>query len=98
MLRVLNDCIETGATGSANTNTNTDGPPQGHKGAVVSFSYRNYAPLYVGENMRVCVRRVERGAKSVAVGDGYQTWDVWVEGPEGGLAVKGTAIVNGKST
>ena len=51
---------------------------------VASISYRNYAPLYVNERLRVCVRRPERPRKP---------WDVWVEGPDGGLAVKATAEV-----
>lgn len=52
-------------------------------GGVGSISYRNYAPLYVGDELSVCVRR--------SAGDG--SCDVWVEGPDGGLAVKGTAVM-----
>ncbi|TWU73515.1 hypothetical protein ED733_002525 [Metarhizium rileyi] len=52
-------------------------------GHVERIEYRNHAPLYVGEEMTVCVRRP----------DGGKSWDVWVEGPEGGLAVKGTAVM-----
>lgn len=53
-------------------------------GLVTRIAYRNYAPLYVNETMSVCLRCVS--------GEGIaQNWDVWVEGPEGGLAVKGTA-------
>ncbi|POR37885.1 Hydroxyacyl-thioester dehydratase type 2, mitochondrial [Tolypocladium paradoxum] len=51
----------------------------GDAGTVRRIAYRNYAPLYVNEEMRVCARAV----------DG-RDWHVWVEGP-GGLAVKGTA-------
>lgn len=68
MLRVL------AAAAAAATGDAEDAP-----GKVRRISYRNYAPLYVNEEMRVCVREV----------DG-RDWDVWVEGP-GGLAVKGTA-------
>ncbi|KAH7393415.1 hypothetical protein BKA64DRAFT_709759 [Cadophora sp. MPI-SDFR-AT-0126] len=51
---------------------------------VLRFDYRNLAPLYVDEEMRICVRRdPEREDKL----------DVWVEGRDGGLAVKGTAII-----
>ncbi|KAK1826939.1 Prephenate dehydratase-domain-containing protein [Podospora conica] len=54
---------------------------------VRRIEYRNLAPLFVGEQMRVCVaettvkREGEEGTK----------WLVWVEGPEGGTAVKGEA-------
>jgi hypothetical protein len=73
MLRVLNDHVAAGAA---------------EKGGVVkSIVYRNYAPLYVGEKMTVCVRRV----REVAEGE---EWDVWVEGPEGGMAAKGSAVVD----
>ncbi|KYK56956.1 hypothetical protein DCS_03962 [Drechmeria coniospora] len=51
-------------------------------GRVARIAYRNYAPLYVDDEMRVCVRRQQ---------DRPAIWDVWVEGPGGGLAVKGTA-------
>lgn len=52
----------------------------GHE--VRKFTYRNYAPLYVGEKLSVCVRPVK-----------LDRFDVWVEGPGGGLAVRGTATV-----
>lgn len=51
--------------------------------AVKSIVYRNHAPLYVDEEMRICVRKLETEGK----------WDVWVEGPNGGLAVRSTVIV-----
>lgn len=59
----------------------------GSDAAVHKFSYRNYAPLYVDERMSINVRRVskENGVEG--------RWDVWIEGPEGGMAVKGTADV-----
>ncbi|KAK2476445.1 hypothetical protein H9L39_11669 [Fusarium oxysporum f. sp. albedinis] len=58
--------------------------------AVHRFSYRNYAPLYVNERMSINIRKVskEDGAEG--------RWDVWIEGPEGGMAVKGTADVASK--
>ena len=51
---------------------------------MARITYRNYAPLYVNERMTICVRQSE---------DAGGAWDVWVEGPEGGLAVKGTATM-----
>ena len=46
-----------------------------------SVVYRNHAPLYVGESLKLCARKLE---------DAGSRWDVWVERPDGGLAVKGT--------
>ena len=49
---------------------------------VLKFDYRNLAPLYVEEEMRICAKR-----------DGETRFDVWIEGKEGGYAVKGSAVV-----
>ncbi|CZS93755.1 uncharacterized protein RAG0_03896 [Rhynchosporium agropyri] len=49
---------------------------------VLQFDYRNLAPLYVDEEMRICVRKDPTK---------QDRFDVWVEGKEGGYAVKGTA-------
>lgn len=76
MLRVVNDYAAAAASREI-------GP-----GAVKSIVYRNYAPLYVGEKMTVCVRP----AKSVNEDD-EEEWDVWVQGPEGGMAVRGSVVV-----
>ncbi|KAG6014168.1 hypothetical protein E4U43_006854 [Claviceps pusilla] len=54
-------------------------------GPVARFTYRNYAPLYVNEPLRVCVREAQR--------EGGAPWDVWVEGPDGGMAVRGSAVM-----
>ncbi|KAF7551615.1 hypothetical protein G7Z17_g4872 [Cylindrodendrum hubeiense] len=54
---------------------------------VRRFTYRNHAPLYVNERMTVSLRKVSGNSETQG------RWDVWVEGPEGGLAVKGTAEV-----
>ena len=73
------------------------------RAAVEHISYRNYAPLYVGEQMTVCLRpppppRVEAeestaAAAAAAAGD-KEKWDAWVEGPEGGMAVRGSVVVD----
>ncbi|KAF2012849.1 hypothetical protein BU24DRAFT_315126, partial [Aaosphaeria arxii CBS 175.79] len=52
---------------------------------VFSIDYRNLAPLYCDEPMRLCARK--RPAQNDA--DDY-VLDVWIEGPSGGMAVKGT--------
>lgn len=43
--------------------------------------YRNLAPLYANEPLKLCGRKVEGAGK----------WDLWAETPEGGIAVKGAA-------
>ncbi|KAL8367293.1 hypothetical protein RB595_009193 [Gaeumannomyces hyphopodioides] len=57
----------------------------GHMGAAVrSIQYRNLAPLYADEPLRVCVRRVDTTDKA--------TWSVWIETLDGSPAVKATAV------
>lgn len=56
--------------------------------AVRSIAYRNYAPLYVNEEMKICVKRTGKATTS-----GGEEWTVWAEGPQGGLAVKGSVVV-----
>jgi len=53
--------------------------------AVASVEYRNLAPLYAGEPLRLCGRAVRRAGKGEA-----GKWEIWAETPEGGVAVKGT--------
>jgi hypothetical protein len=55
---------------------------------IKSFTYSNLAPLYVNEEMKICL--------GIPAGEdnGFR-WDVWIEGPDGGLAVKGHAITTG---
>ena len=55
----------------------------GKREFIRSIQYRNLAPLYAEEDMRICVKR-----KTQDVLFGY--WDVWIEGRDGGYAVKGT--------
>ncbi|KAG5938223.1 hypothetical protein E4U53_008056 [Claviceps sorghi] len=59
---------------------------QALRGPVARISYRNHAPLYVDEPLRVCVREASR--------PGHPR-EVWVEGPEGGIAVRGSALMAG---
>lgn len=51
---------------------------------IKDIEYRNLAPLYVDEELAVC------GKQKVGRNTDADTWDVWIEGPEGGLAVRGT--------
>ncbi|KAK0710970.1 HotDog domain-containing protein [Lasiosphaeris hirsuta] len=58
---------------------------------VESIDYRNLAPLYVDEELKVCAREIE---SSAATTPGTKRWQVWIEGPDGGLAVRGTAVTS----
>lgn len=53
---------------------------------IAEIEYRNLAPLYAEEEMKVCGRKL-----SSSNIDGAGEWEVWVEGKEGGYAVKGKA-------
>jgi hydroxyacyl-ACP dehydratase HTD2-like protein with hotdog domain len=48
---------------------------------VDRFDYKNLAPLFVEERLTVCGKPKNNGS----------SWDVWIEGPDGGLAVRGIA-------
>lgn len=50
---------------------------------IEHVEYRNLAPLYCDEELRICVRK----KKQLQVGNLY---DLWIEGPTGGVAVKAT--------
>lgn len=55
------------------------------------LDYRNLRPLFVGGIVRVCLReRTRKNGGQAAQGE-EEMWDVWVEGPDEGLAVKGVA-------
>lgn len=58
---------------------------------IKKIDYKNLAPLYVDEEMKICV------ARSAVVdpmnGVKGEKYNVWIEGEQGGYAVKGTATV-----
>ncbi|KAL8735252.1 MAG: hypothetical protein Q9181_002906 [Wetmoreana brouardii] len=49
---------------------------------ITHVDYRNLAPLYAEEEMKVCVRQ-----------KADHVWATWIEGPDGGLAVRGTVTM-----
>jgi hypothetical protein len=57
----------------------------GPQHVMQSVEYRNFAPLHCDEEMRLCGR--EKTGSSTKDG---RVYDVWIEGPTGGMAVKGT--------
>ncbi|KAE8382126.1 hypothetical protein BDV26DRAFT_254428 [Aspergillus bertholletiae] len=52
---------------------------------IRELHYRNVAPLYVNEPLTICGK--PKSGKDNAV------WDVWIECKNGGLAVRGTALI-----
>ncbi|KAI0841578.1 hypothetical protein F5Y06DRAFT_194106 [Hypoxylon sp. FL0890] len=57
---------------------------------IYKIDYRNLAPLYVNEPVRVSVRANNNSDQ--AMNERSRKWEVWVEDQEGGLSVKGTAV------
>ena len=51
----------------------------GENRLIEGIEYRNLAPLYAEEPMKVCGRPLEDG-----------NWELWIEGRDGGLAVRAT--------
>lgn len=74
----IRNCADSGSLSPGKEND----PKEPQK--VVAVDYKNLRPLYVDEEMRICVRRV-RASDS----DGITPWDVWIEGADGGYAVRG---------
>ncbi len=60
-------------------------PNQKEPAKIKYIEYRNVAPLYAEEQMRICVRRKVRSNQQDNI-----SWDVWIEGRDGGYAVTGT--------
>lgn len=52
--------------------------------SIKNVDYRNLSPMYAEEEMKICVRR-----KTLETHTG--SFDIWIEGKEGGYAVKGLA-------
>ena len=55
---------------------------EGGREVIRAVEYRNLAPLYAEEEMKICIKRKEKVA-------GSGSWDVWIEGRDGGYCVKG---------
>lgn len=62
------------------------------KRQIQKFDYRNLAPLYVDEPMRICVRKIV-SPKSLPEDHSMGRYRVWIEGKDGQLAARGTAEV-----
>jgi hypothetical protein len=58
---------------------------EGDHSCISSIRYRNLAPLYCDEPMRICIKR----KKPLPLTRGGE-YDIWIEGPTNGVAVMGT--------
>jgi hydroxyacyl-ACP dehydratase HTD2-like protein with hotdog domain len=54
---------------------------------ITQFTYRNLAPLYAQEEMRVCIRKDREDGRK---------YEVWMEARSRGYAVKASATVGQK--
>lgn len=52
---------------------------------ITNFEYKNIAPLYADEEMKVCGRFIPGGLPKA---------EVWIEGRDGGYAVRGRATLS----
>ncbi|KAI1104235.1 hypothetical protein F4804DRAFT_307805, partial [Jackrogersella minutella] len=57
---------------------------------ILKIDYRNLAPLYVDEPMRICTRQIH--PKLTENPRRPRTWAVWIEDQDGSLCVRGTAL------
>ena len=55
---------------------------------IKHVEYRNLAPLYAEEEMKICVKNRVKNTERKTF-EAYDVYDVWIEGPDGGYAVKG---------
>ncbi|CAG9939692.1 unnamed protein product [Clonostachys rosea f. rosea IK726] len=76
--------------------------PTGTVSDVLKISYRNLCPLYVGQEATICLRKrpgeIGRSPEETKntpehEKDSISVWDVWIQEPGGGMAVKATAHV-----
>jgi hydroxyacyl-ACP dehydratase HTD2-like protein with hotdog domain len=73
---------------------------RGSKNPVIAeIAYRNFAPVFVGEELRVCFKMKTSDGEQSSLSR-KQEWEVWIETGEGEnamLAVRGTASVTARS-
>ncbi|KAF9958388.1 hypothetical protein BGZ72_000454, partial [Mortierella alpina] len=56
-----------------------------------NFRYRALSPLYVDQPIEICAKKMSVVPTMDA--DVLESYEVWVENPEGGLAMSGTVEV-----
>ncbi|PGH05964.1 hypothetical protein AJ79_06653 [Helicocarpus griseus UAMH5409] len=65
----------------------------GGQAMIAGIEYRNLAPLVVERVMRICAKPKGKNGDGDVAGVGAEAWEIWVEGTDGGLAVRGTVYV-----
>ncbi|MCJ1318270.1 hypothetical protein MMC15_003598 [Xylographa vitiligo] len=70
---------------ASSSKTIDHGNKLGWSDSILEIEYRNLAPLYADEPMRVCGKNRGKGE-----------WVLWIEGRDGGCAVKGKAQTSNK--
>ena len=69
------------------------------RGELRELTYRNFRPLFVGEELRVC-GKMKKPTEGQNSGSGLPDWEVWIEtgkGENSSLAVRGTASVESRT-
>ncbi|KAI9893579.1 MAG: hypothetical protein M1814_006375 [Vezdaea aestivalis] len=68
------------------------GKKYGFRGLITEIDYRNLAPICVNTEFKVCVRVPDAVKQNRYVQESpNDEWTVWIEGPEGNMAVRATA-------
>ena len=70
----------------------------GTRGELREVTYRNFRPLFVGEELRVC-GKMKKPTEEQNSDSGPPDWEVWIEtgkGEDSSLAVRGTASVESR--
>ena len=84
VVEVLRGYFRTRARGRGLASS-SKGPSEGPE-RILSLQYQNLRPLYVDEEMKICVRKtVNRNP------EGIISWEVWIEGTDGGYSFRGRA-------
>jgi hydroxyacyl-ACP dehydratase HTD2-like protein with hotdog domain len=60
---------------------------------VKNFSYKNLAPLYVDEPMKICIRKILTKKETYTTRVRKESYRIWIEGKDEQLAARGTAEV-----
>lgn len=91
MLSALRGKLHEVVQASAGTGTGTGRQPMPYR-YIRKFDYRNIAPLYANEELKVCVHRNAQDPNRDGQRRGFSKWDVWVENSRGSICARGTAI------
>ena len=92
VVEVLRSYLRSGhARGHGRASSSKDPPKEPEK--VISLQYQNLRPLYVDEEMKICVRKIRSSETP-----GITHWEVWIEGPDGGFSFRGRLNTLNKSS